>query len=238
MRTMNIGGVPVASVLAGGRMAVKTARKIPMSSSERRGLQMLFAKGATGTALMYLGYNYGRELGIVPQVMRNTDDDGKDAKTPFVEQDGVAGVLEQVGGIFSPFVYGATLREIEEAEITESMKQSLRVRVQMDMMTSLPATGGLEKLGTVTSGQKSVPEFIGGQVASQIPAPVKIAAERIDAKQTTGSFFGKAPPRRAKVDNDTEDNLRWLRMIYTPSLRNIPGARGTLPEQKQKNVTR
>jgi hypothetical protein len=237
VRTTQIGGIPVAPIAGAGQFAVKRIAtmlgKAPLTSAERRGLQTMIAKGFTGTAIGYLGYHYVSDaLSEQIKITRNTNDRGKDPGPPFIEYGGLMEAADQVGGPFKAYVYGATMRKIDDAsDLTENQRDVLRRQVQMDMMTSTPLTGGVEKIGGVTSGRTRADDYIGSQFANQVPAPIKIGAERVDALQAGQGFFGEAPKRSIK----TEDESLFAR-LFTPIKRNVPVMRGTLPEQNRKTV--
>jgi hypothetical protein len=156
-------------------------------------------------------------------------------------------IAEQLGGPFSPILMGAADRAIDDAPVrpkgakrvdhpgalAEDEKRELKFKMKFGMLFNNPTVSGAKNLLDVlgTKGSGAAVETLGKLAANQIPAPIKIGAERLDAFQSTGNVFGEAPKR----DATPPDASRFDKLIG-PIIRNTPVMRGKLPVRKVKKI--
>jgi hypothetical protein len=202
---------------AGGRLALGKREgllaKIP--AKDARLISDLAAKGLTGIGMYKLGqagYEYLKSQDWIKGEVVTTKGGTKFVKwTLFPEY--LGGIdADQLGGVLSPFLRGATRAMIDQSNLTEKQKEEVYARYEQDQLASSPLASNLDDALAVKRGEKTLGQLAGSITARQIiPGGVADLARR--------------------MDNDT---VRKSSGFWDEWIKRIPGYRETLPSNEKR----
>lgn len=180
----------------------------------------LAAKGLTGLAAIQAGkaaYPWIQSQDWIKGEIVETEGGTKFVKWTVLPN--VAGGLdaEQLGGLLSPMLYGATQRMIDESKLTAKQKEQLWTTYAQGQITNQPLSSGVRMLGDIADPKGKTPAQIGANLAARaiIPSGVNEIGQRMD-----------------KMRNGVE--LRKAKTPLEEFIKRLPIYRESLPSNEKK----
>jgi GH24 family phage-related lysozyme (muramidase) len=195
LERLNYSGAGIGEAVVRGVVSKsKNAGKMPVKDA--RLISDLAVKGLSGLATIEAGkqaYGWLKDQDWIKGEIVTTSGGTKFVKWTLLPD--VAGGLDadQLGGLASPMLYGATQQMIEDSKLTEKQKAQLWLSYSMGQKFNQPLLSGMGSLTDIFDAKGKAPEQVGANLAARalIPSGVNEIGTRMD-KARTGIELRKA----------------------------------------------